>query len=203
MAAPRVPQAARIIAQMIVMGSGVFLKAASAAYRKAIISTRPAWPVVSGFALRRPLCTPTGVAHWLTGAVSICINIDNVHVGRGADGTKAGVTAEAVGKATGSKATMTVEEARSILGIDASTPPEEVLKVPTCHPSSDAPTGRWLRRWACRCPRWPTGAERWASTVATVGYMSVHNFPPRHTQQPLTATEPTVQVPLPLVLKPC
>jgi hypothetical protein len=53
------------------------------------------------------------------------------------------VTAEAVGKATGSKTTMTVEEARSILGIDASTPPEEVLKVRTGHlspPSTTHPT---------------------------------------------------------------
>jgi hypothetical protein len=52
---PRVPQAARIIAQMIVMGSGVFLKAASAAYRKAIVSTRPTrHPLSLGFGVSRP-----------------------------------------------------------------------------------------------------------------------------------------------------
>jgi hypothetical protein len=51
---------------------------------------------------------------------------------RDADGTKAGVAAEAnAAKASGMgrAATMTVEEARQILGVEPNTPPEEVMKV--------------------------------------------------------------------------
>lgn len=75
--------AGRILANLIVMGSGVVLRAASQAYRQAIIN-----------------------------------------------GAKAGVTAENAGKATnmGRAATMSVEEARQILGVEPNTPPEEVMK---------------------------------------------------------------------------
>jgi hypothetical protein len=113
-----ISQAGRIIAQMIMMGSGVFLKAAGAAYRKAIISAPLAQEERLGFVHR---CTPP------PSLCSACLTGE--YVRRDADGTKAGVTADAVGKAAGSKATMTVEEARQILGIDPATPAEEVMKV--------------------------------------------------------------------------
>mmetsp|Transcript_16091 Transcript_16091/g.22219 ORF Transcript_16091/g.22219 Transcript_16091/m.22219 type:complete len:138 (+) Transcript_16091:180-593(+) len=77
--------AGRILANLIVMGSGVLFKAASQAYKQAIIN-----------------------------------------------GTKAGVTAEQAAKqagaAAGRGATMTVEEARQILGIDAGASNEQVLQ---------------------------------------------------------------------------
>uniref|UniRef100_A0A7S0RYH7 Mitochondrial import inner membrane translocase subunit TIM16 n=1 Tax=Pyramimonas obovata TaxID=1411642 RepID=A0A7S0RYH7_9CHLO len=74
--------AGRIIANLIVMGSGVLLRAASQAYKQAIIN-----------------------------------------------GTKAGMSAENGAKQAVSKtATMTVEEARQILGVDPNATPDQVMQ---------------------------------------------------------------------------
>jgi len=74
--------AGRIIANLIVMGGGVLLRAASQAYKQAIIN-----------------------------------------------GAKAGVTAEtSANKAMNKGATMTVEEARQILGVDPNATPEQVMQ---------------------------------------------------------------------------
>ena len=108
-------QAARILANLIVAGAGVLLRAGAQAYRQALVSAPRCWS---------SYCALQG-----------CVAVGSLDSERfvwvpGADAQKSGVTPESV-KAAAKASGMTLEEAQKVLGVDRAASLQEVLKVST------------------------------------------------------------------------
>jgi hypothetical protein len=126
-------QAGRLLANLIVAGGGILLRAAAQAYRQAIVS-EPADSFFSGH-------TVSGVfSVTCLYCLSLCMQSHEPALMLLADAQRSGVTAESVKAATKARQ-MSLEEAEKILGISRNTSYDEVLKVrlpPICH---NRPTG--------------------------------------------------------------